>query len=353
MEAMLRKAVSRPSHSFAPGAKWLRPNNFSAHTSWLNWKISFPKSRLSFSSQDGGSPLRISASAATGLHGKTRVDESHSLTLEGIRHSLVRQEDTIIFSLLERSQYCYNPDTYDPHAFPLDGVNVSLVEFMLKETEKLHAQVGRYKSPDEHPFFPGDLPDMMLPPLQYPQVLHPIADSININRKIWDVYFLDLLPRLVMDGDDGNCGSAAVCDTICLQALSKRIHYGKFVAEAKFQASPDVYEAAIRAQDRHQIMNLLTFEAVEDSVKKRVETKAKIFGREVPENAETIEADPAVYKIKPSLVADLYGDSIMPLTKEVQIQYLLRRKHISPGCVDKIDLHKAYDCSVGFCAGVA
>lgn len=32
------------------------------------------------------------------------------------------------------------------------------------------------------------------------------------------------------------------------QALSKRIHYGKFVAEAKFQASPDAYEAAIRAQ---------------------------------------------------------------------------------------------------------
>lgn len=34
----------------------------------------------------------------------------------------------------------------------------------------------------------------------------------------------------------------------CMQALSKRIHYGKFVAEAKFQASPDSYEAAIRRQ---------------------------------------------------------------------------------------------------------
>ncbi|XP_028113548.1 chorismate mutase 1, chloroplastic-like isoform X4 [Camellia sinensis] len=32
------------------------------------------------------------------------------------------------------------------------------------------------------------------------------------------------------------------------RALSKRIHYGKFVAEAKFRASPDAYEAAIRAQ---------------------------------------------------------------------------------------------------------
>lgn len=36
--------------------------------------------------------------------------------------------------------------------------------------------------------------------------------------------------------------------TFLTKALSKRIHYGKFVAEAKFQASPDIYEAAIRAQ---------------------------------------------------------------------------------------------------------
>lgn len=36
-------------------------------------------------------------------------------------------------------------------------------------------------------------------------------------------------------GDDGNYGSAATIDVLCLQALSKRIHYGKFVAEAKFR----------------------------------------------------------------------------------------------------------------------
>lgn len=33
-----------------------------------------------------------------------------------------------------------------------------------------------------------------------------------------------------------------------LQALSKRIHYGKYVAEAKYQASPDSYKDAIIAQ---------------------------------------------------------------------------------------------------------
>ncbi|PIA62931.1 hypothetical protein AQUCO_00200742v1 [Aquilegia coerulea] len=193
-------------------------------------------------------PLHVSVTSSASLEKKQRVDESESLTLESIRHTLIRQEDSIIYSLLERSQYSYNGDAYDQNAFGMDGFQGSLVEFMVRETEKLHAKVGRYASPDEHPFFPADLPEPMLPPLQYPKVLHPIADSININKKIWEMYFGRLLPRLVKEGNDGNCGSTAVCDTTCLQVLSKRIHYGKFVAEAKYRASPAVYDDAIRAQ---------------------------------------------------------------------------------------------------------
>ncbi|KAL4639593.1 hypothetical protein ACB092_03G229500 [Castanea dentata] len=210
---------------------------------------------------NGCRPIQASFSSTTSpsssfpirLVKKKRVDQSETLTLPFIRHSLIRQEDSIIFSLLERAQYCYNADTYDHDAFSVDSFNGSLVEFMVRETEKLHAQVGRYKNPDELPFFPADLPEPMLPPLQYPQVLHPCADSININNKVWNMYFKDLLPRLVKAGDDGNCGSAAVCDTLCLQVLSKRIHYGKFVAEAKFRESPATYEDAIGAQWKQQL----------------------------------------------------------------------------------------------------
>ncbi|KAL6013498.1 Chorismate mutase 1-like protein [Asimina triloba] len=259
-----------------------------------------------------------------GLEKKKRVDESEILTLEGIRNSLIRQEESIIFGLLERAQYCYNADAYDDNVFSINGFHGSLVEYMVRETEKLHARVGRYRSPDEHPFFPADLPEPMLPPLQYPQVLHPVADSININEKIWAIYFNDLLPRLVEEGDDGNCGSTAVCDTLCLQALSKRIHYGKFVAEAKFQDSPKAYEAAIKSQDKAQLMQLLTFETVEATIKERVEMKARTYGQDLNAGEGKRNGSP-VYKIKPRLVVDLYGEWIMPLTKEVQIAYLLRR----------------------------
>ncbi|XP_076950546.1 chorismate mutase 1, chloroplastic-like [Bidens hawaiensis] len=214
--------------------------------------------------------------------------------------------------------------TLDPDAFFMDGFQGSLVDFMLKESEKVYAQAGRYKSPDEHPFFPNELPEPMLPPLQYPKVLHSCANGININNKIWDIYFKDLLPRLVKEGNDGNCGSAATCDSNCLQALSKRIHYGKFVAEAKFRASPADYEAAIKALDREKLMSLLTYPAVEDAIKNRVETKTKTFGQVVMVGFGEDVAGP-VYKINPSLVADVYEEWIMPLTKEVQVDYLLRR----------------------------
>lgn len=77
-------------------------------------------------------------------------------------------------------------------------------------------------------------------------------------------------------------------------------------------------------QDRDKLMNLLTFPTVEEAIKKRVEIKAKTYGQEMLAIVENDESDP-VYKIKPSLVADLYGDWIMPLTKDVQVEYLLRR----------------------------
>lgn len=71
-------------------------------------------------------------------------------------------------------------------------------------------------------------------------------------------------------------------------------------------------------------MELLTYTSVEESIKKRVEMKARTYGQVVSSNIDEDDRDP-VYKINPSLVAKLYGDWIMPLTKEVQVEYLLRR----------------------------
>ncbi|KAE9459098.1 hypothetical protein C3L33_08998, partial [Rhododendron williamsianum] len=155
------------------------------------------------------------------------------------------------------------------------------------------------------------------------KVLHPSGISININKTIWDMYFNQLLPLFVRDGNDGNYVPTATCDLHCLQALSRRIHYGKFVAEIKFMDAPEDYSPAIRAQDRATLMSLLTFKNVEEMVKQRVEKKAMVFGQEVSLNDP--DDKKGKYKVDPSMVSHLYGEWVMPLTKLVQVEYLLRR----------------------------
>ncbi|KAL7001767.1 Chorismate mutase 2 [Sarracenia purpurea var. burkii] len=183
-------------------------------------------------------------------------------------------------------------------------------------------QVGRYESPEEIPFFPDNLPTSVLPPHNSPGVLHPAGASININKTIWDLYFNQLLPMFVPEGNDGKYVPTAVCDLLCLQALSRRIHYGKFVAEVKFVEAPEEYGLPIRSKDRDTLMKLLTFESVQEMVQKRVEKKAMVFGQQV--SLEGCDK-PAKYKVDPSVVLHLYKEWVIPLTKLVEVEYFLRR----------------------------
>lgn len=68
--------------------------------------------------------------------------EIQPLTLANIRESLVQQENTIIYALLQRAQFGFNGPTYDKNCFAIPGFQGSLVEYMLKETEHLHAKVS-------------------------------------------------------------------------------------------------------------------------------------------------------------------------------------------------------------------
>ncbi|OIW14974.1 hypothetical protein TanjilG_30693 [Lupinus angustifolius] len=145
------------------------------------------------------------------------------------------------------------------------------------------------------------------------------AASININKFIWKMYFHELLPIFVASGDDGNYAQTAASDLSLLQAISRRIHYGKFVAEAKFRESPKDYEPLIRAKDREALMKLLTSKSVEEMVIKRVEKKAMVFGQEV-------SVDNVVkgkYKVDPLMVSHLYKKWLIPLTKIVEVEYFL------------------------------
>ncbi|KAI3468324.1 hypothetical protein Pfo_024987 [Paulownia fortunei] len=229
------------------------------------------------------------------------------LNLDSLRKSLVRQEDTIVFSLIERSKYPINSPLYDDKRS--GNLSASLFDFFIKESEALQAKAGRYTSPEENAFFPDSLPSPLLPPLNRTLVLHPPGASININEKILNLYLKMLLPLIAVEGDDGNYAATAASDLDCLQALSRRIHYGKFVAEVKFRDAPEHYIPAIRAKDREALMKLLTFQSVEEMIKKRVEKKAMVFGQDVDlkENDSNRK-----YKVNPSVVSQLYGEWVIP-----------------------------------------
>lgn len=63
------------------------------------------------------------------------------VSLENVRKSLIRQEDTIIFSLIERSKYPIPPSLYNDKCSLIPALSGSLLESIVKETEATQAKV--------------------------------------------------------------------------------------------------------------------------------------------------------------------------------------------------------------------
>ncbi len=237
------------------------------------------------------------------------------LELENIRSNLIRQEETIIFALIERAQFKINEVIYKKGGISIPDFNESFLLFLLSQMESVYAKVRRYTAPDEHPFT-KDLPDPYIETTPY---VWPIKKrDININDKIMNLYIGKILPMICEGGDCGNYGSSAVCDINILQALSKRIHYGKFVAESKFLKEAIIYTKLIKERNIDKIVELLTDKEVEKRILKRVNIKSQTYGQDpfgVQKN----------YKIDPETIENIYKDYIIPLTKEVEVMYLLER----------------------------
>jgi len=251
-------------------------------------------------------------------------DPSKALDLANIRFQLVRLEDTITFHLIERVQFPLNRTIYEPGGVHIPNCRLSLFDWMLREQERVHSLVRRYQSPDEYPFFPDALETPILQPLTYPKILH--ANSVNVNEDIKQRYIKMVLPtacRKFEREDRGeaqeNYGSAATCDVACLQALSRRIHFGKFVAESKFQTETERFVDLIRQGDRVGIDEAITNAAVEAKVLERLRLKAKTYGTDPSIGVEGQE------KINVDAVVAMYKEMVIPLTKVVEVEYLMQR----------------------------
>lgn len=245
------------------------------------------------------------------------------LDLANIRQSLVRMEDTIVFDFIERSQFFSLPSVYEKNKFEIENFDGLFMEWLLLQTEKVHSQVRRYEAPDETPFYGDQLLAPLLPTLKYPKILAKYSDEVNVNQEIMDFYVQHIVPEVSCGAGDQpeNSGSVAVCDVECLQALSRRIHFGKFVAEAKFQADRELYEKLIVARDIQGIENSITNSAVEEKILLRLREKCEAYGTDP---TLKYSQNPQL-KVKADLVVRLYKEYVIPLTKKVEVDYLLRR----------------------------
>eukprot|EP01013_Petalomonas_cantuscygni_P038459 TRINITY_DN695_c0_g1_i1.p1 TRINITY_DN695_c0_g1~~TRINITY_DN695_c0_g1_i1.p1 ORF type:complete len:310 (+),score=49.34 TRINITY_DN695_c0_g1_i1:102-1031(+) len=284
--------------------------------------------------------------------------------LATVRSKLVGLEDTIIRALCERLQYPHNPESYQPgqleyvdydspvsrcapHEFtsvpvamPVSAAKAavdpaspavaarstcsaatppaaeprsgprplpeSFLDWMLRHTERVHAMAGRFDAFDERPFF-TPVPRSVLQRDYAPIPLVQLDPPVNFNARIRAVYLEAVATLCRPDTDSNTLGDAIVRDIQCLQAVSQRVHYGQLVMEAKAQSDEAYYAAAAAAGDTASIVAKLTDAAKEAEVIERVGQKAVAAG------------------LEGSRVAAFYRDHIIPLTKEVEVEYMYRR----------------------------
>ena len=154
-----------------------------------------------------------------------------------------------------------------------------------------------------------------------------------------------VLPAITDKGDDEQHGSTVLADIAALQALSKRIHYGKFVAESKYRSNPNGFQRLVDDGDAEGVMKLLTNSVVEEQVLTRARLKARTYGREPSmlgsttpskrftktdgegeecaseENDDNDEGG----KVDPLIIGSIYRQLIIPMTKDIEVAYLFLR----------------------------
>ncbi len=227
---------------------------------------------------------------------------NQKVDLNRVRNTLRELEDNIIISLFRRARFKLNNKIYVSGEVEIPNFDGSFFEFLFRGTEKLHAQAGRYQDPEEHPFY-KNLPSSV--------VKRTVTDvgirkKTNFNDELLKIY-MKALPTICKIGDDDNTyGGAAIADINCLQNLSKRVHIGEQVAEAKYQQDPTGYDKLIRAGNTAGIMEKLTNQKVEAEVLERVKSKG------------------ARYHVNPDFISEFYEKKVIPLTKKVEVEYFFQ-----------------------------
>jgi len=231
-------------------------------------------------------------------------------------------EESIIHRLIDRAQFAANHVAYERgHSGFSDNSTMSLFEIRLKAQEEMDAEFGRFMVPEERPFH-RDLPPPQRRVDLPPSPLDPHAIS-GVNRTPAIVAeYLDYIPVLSRSGDDGQYGSSVEHDVLAIQAIGRRVHYGSlYVAEAKYRGDPGGIASATAtaaAGNREPLRDLITRADVEEAILRRIRDKVSYIQASLnPELRRRVDEE---------IVIRLYQETIIPQTKEGEIDYLIARQ---------------------------
>jgi chorismate mutase len=242
-----------------------------------------------------------------------------NLNLDTIAATLEGLEETIIYRLIDRAQFKTNDRVYMPgqSGFSNGNDDKSLFELRLQYHEEIDARFGRFCVPEERPFckdLPSKQREVKIPD---PGLHISNYDLVNLTQQIKQMY-VDFIPKFCLPGNDLQYGSSVEIDVYALQAICRRIHYGAlYVAECKYRNNPDAYKKLIAKEDRGGILELLTRKEIEMKIIERVKSKVAHVQSGVNLKVRRV--------IDPDVILTFYNEHIIPLTKEGEVLYLLKR----------------------------
>ena len=245
-------------------------------------------------------------------------DYNPLLDLNYIASRLEGLEETIIMRLIDRAQFKVHDIVYEAGKSGFKGeTSRCLFDLRMHFHEQMDASFGRFSVPEERPFTRN---------LPKPQRKVTIPDTglkidnlenVNFAGPIRTKY-MKLIKKICPPGDDGHHGSSVEHDVYAIQAISRRIHFGAFyVTECKFKNNPHTFLPHIFNRDIPALKNLITRKEVEERIISRVYQKTVEVQRSANREVRTI--------IEPDVIVAFYRNTVIPLTKDGEIAYLLHR----------------------------
>ena len=238
------------------------------------------------------------------------------MDLEKVREKLINLEDIIIQGLCQRARFKHNNAIYEHNSKKFlfsNNYEGTYFDFMFKPIENVHAIAGRYECFDERPFYKGLSQSVVKRDYnsKIPDDILKFSKKINFSPWI-KISYLNFLKDLCSNGDDANYGDSVLCDIFNLQAISKRIHYGILVMEAKYQKSPEIYNELLSKDNDISISSELKNVNVELKVLERVREKSIKNGIK-----------------NPDVIVNFFKNIIIPMTIQVELDYIFSKSILS------------------------